>query len=82
MTHEYTRREVDYDVLLTDRVRAWESANRATAAEIRRAVQRHLGMHVPPSTRTGQAVLERAFREAVRERNGWVSIEQWMRGEE
>lgn len=82
MTHEYTRREVDYDVMLTDRVRVWESEHRAIALALRLEVQRKLGMHRPPTSRGGLLVLEQQFREAVRVRNGWVSLAQWMRGEE
>jgi hypothetical protein len=81
MTHEYTRREVDYQVFLTEKAREWEAQHRALAAEIRLTVQRSLGMHVPPSTRTGQLLLEQAFREQVRARENWPDARSWMRGE-
>jgi hypothetical protein len=82
MTHEYTRREVDYSVWLTAKVAAWESANRAAAAQIRLTAQRDLGMHVPPTTRTAVLVLEQEFRARVRDAQGWPNLFRWMRGEE
>ena len=82
MNDYMTRTESEYERRLLDRVAKWEAKNAAEAAELRLVTQRKIGMTSPPPVGGIRwMVLEQQFREAVREKNKWPTMAEWIRGQ-
>jgi hypothetical protein len=76
------RTDDDYEVRLTERVRQWESKHAADAERVRIETRRKLGvLKAPPNGSLRWLVVERAFRDAVRDMMGWPTADQWIRGD-